>query len=74
VSSIPSVSICKFTGNDVMRHPLVQDIVRAYDQDSRERAERREGRRDDRREDRRDETQAGPPDAGAAAARVDGDK
>jgi hypothetical protein len=24
-----------------MRHPLVQDIVRAYDNDSRERAERR---------------------------------
>jgi phosphate starvation-inducible PhoH-like protein len=53
VSNIPSVSICKFTGNDVMRHPLVQDIVRAYEQESRERAERREGKRDDRRDDRR---------------------
>src|SRR5690606_15605103 len=40
LSGIPSISICKFTGNDVMRHPLVQDIVRAYEQDTRERAER----------------------------------
>jgi phosphate starvation-inducible protein PhoH and related proteins len=45
LSGIPSVSVCKFTGNDVMRHPLVQDIVRAYEADSRERAERREERR-----------------------------
>jgi phosphate starvation-inducible protein PhoH and related proteins len=49
VSSIPTVSVCKFSGNDVMRHPLVQDIVRAYEHDSREQAERREGRRDERR-------------------------
>ncbi|WP_258183028.1 PhoH family protein [Enhygromyxa salina] len=45
LSGVPSVSVCKFTGNDVMRHPLVQDIVRAYEQDTRERAERREERR-----------------------------
>ncbi|EDM79100.1 probable phosphate starvation-induced protein [Plesiocystis pacifica SIR-1] len=45
LSGIPSVSVCKFTGNDVMRHPLVQDIVRAYEHDERERAERREERR-----------------------------
>ena len=41
LAGIPSVSICKFSPTDVMRHPLVQDIVRAYDADSRERAERR---------------------------------
>ena len=41
LSGISSVSICKFSPNDVMRHPLVQDIVRAYDSDARERAERR---------------------------------
>jgi phosphate starvation-inducible PhoH-like protein len=78
VSNIPSVSVCKFTGNDVMRHPLVQDIVRAYEHDSRERAGRRdEGRRDDSRRDnrseegRRDEQQQAPS---APPARVDGDK
>ncbi len=37
---IPGVSVCTFTATDVMRHPLVQDIVRAYDQDSRDRASR----------------------------------
>ncbi|MFO7561053.1 MAG: PhoH family protein [Enhygromyxa sp.] len=41
LSGISSVSICKFSPNDVMRHPLVQDIVRAYDADARERAEKR---------------------------------
>jgi phosphate starvation-inducible PhoH-like protein len=41
LTGISSVSICKFSPNDVMRHPLVQDIVRAYDNDARERAERR---------------------------------
>ena len=45
LSTIHSVSVCQFTANDVMRHSLVQDIVRAYDRDSRERAERREERR-----------------------------
>jgi phosphate starvation-inducible PhoH-like protein len=43
--NIPGVSVCKFSPNDVMRHPLVQDIVRAYDQDQRDRNERREERR-----------------------------
>jgi phosphate starvation-inducible PhoH-like protein len=41
LSGISSVSICKFSPNDVMRHPLVQDIVRAYEADARERVERR---------------------------------
>jgi phosphate starvation-inducible PhoH-like protein len=45
LSGIPSVSVCPFSPNDVMRHPLVQDIVRAYEADSRDRAERRDGRR-----------------------------
>lgn len=41
LSGISQVQVCKFSPNDVMRHPLVQDIVRAYDNDARERAERR---------------------------------
>ncbi|WP_244923811.1 PhoH family protein [Enhygromyxa salina] len=45
LSGISSVSVCPFSPNDVMRHPLVQDIVRAYEADSRDRAERRDGRR-----------------------------
>ena len=45
LGGIQSVSVSKFSPNDVMRHSLVQDIVRAYDRDARQRAERREGRR-----------------------------
>ena len=52
LSGIPSVSVCKFTGTDVMRHPLVQDIVRAYEADERERAERERAERAERAERR----------------------
>ena len=51
LSGISSVSICKFTPTDVMRHPLVQDIVRAYDNDARERAELRTQAAGSRRND-----------------------
>jgi phosphate starvation-inducible PhoH-like protein len=31
---VPAITICRFTEADVVRHPLVQDIIRAYDSDS----------------------------------------
>lgn len=37
---VKSISVCRFTDTDVMRHPLVQDIVRAYDEE-RARRQRR---------------------------------
>lgn len=51
---IPGISVCKFSANDVMRHPLVQDIVRAYDAYDAEARERAEQRREERRDDRRE--------------------
>ncbi len=35
--SVPAIAVCTFTELDVMRHPLVQEIVRAYDQDAEQR-------------------------------------
>jgi phosphate starvation-inducible PhoH-like protein len=31
LSDIDGISVCKFTEKDVVRHPLVQDIIKAYD-------------------------------------------
>jgi len=45
---VRTIAICPFTETDVMRHPLVQEIVRAYDRDRIERHERRNGHRRER--------------------------
>jgi phosphate starvation-inducible protein PhoH and related proteins len=34
-AEVPGLAICKFTEQDVVRHPLVQDIIRAYDADEK---------------------------------------
>lgn len=31
IDKIPDISICKFTNEDVMRHPLVKKIIKAYE-------------------------------------------
>ena len=31
LSDIKGISICKFTDKDVMRHPLVKQIIKAYE-------------------------------------------
>ena len=41
---IPALSICRLEGEDVMRHPLVAEIVKAYDDDSRRKSQAREAR------------------------------
>jgi phosphate starvation-inducible PhoH-like protein len=43
LSSIPDIAFCYFTEVDVVRHPLVQQIIRAYD---RRDAEREQAKRD----------------------------
>jgi len=47
LGGVPGLAICRFTEHDVVRHPLVQDIIRAYDADDAGRARRREERRRD---------------------------
>jgi len=32
---VPGIAVTRFTAKDVVRHPLVQRIVEAYEQDSR---------------------------------------
>ena len=49
LGKIEGISFCRFTDADVVRHPLVQKIVRAYD----ERDAVREARRQERRAERR---------------------
>ena len=41
---VGDIRTCRFTGSDVMRHSLVQDIVRAYDRDEEGRKKQREPR------------------------------
>ena len=31
INKIPDISVCKFTNIDVMRHPLVKKIIKAYE-------------------------------------------
>jgi phosphate starvation-inducible PhoH-like protein len=38
LKDIPGISMCTFTEVDVVRHPLVQEIIRAYDRRAREKA------------------------------------
>ena len=49
LKGIEGMGFCRFTATDVVRHPLVQRIVRAYDQRDADRseAEGNNGRRDD---------------------------
>ena len=37
---VPAVGVQRFAAADVMRHPLVQDIIRAYDDAARQRGQR----------------------------------
>jgi phosphate starvation-inducible PhoH-like protein len=51
LSSIDGIEFCYFTDVDVVRHPLVQQIIKAYD---RRDAERESGRRDAERKAKAD--------------------
>ena len=42
LKNIDDIGICRFSNEDVVRHPLVQKIVKAYDEyEGREKPERR---------------------------------
>jgi phosphate starvation-inducible PhoH-like protein len=41
LASVDGIAICEFTADDVVRHPLVARIIRAYDQDDARASERR---------------------------------
>ena len=45
LDGVESIAIVRFTGADVVRHPLVQRIVEAYERDERGRRKRRDDRR-----------------------------
>jgi phosphate starvation-inducible PhoH-like protein len=52
LSGIEGISCCRFTDADVVRHPLVQKIVVAYELSDQRRAESREKRTQERRDER----------------------
>jgi phosphate starvation-inducible PhoH-like protein len=41
LAGIPGISFCFFTEHDVVRHPLVQEVIRAYDKFTRRKLESR---------------------------------
>lgn len=57
LSNVPEISICKLTGNDVVRHPLVQKIVHAYEtyeeQEEKQKAKKERQRKKDGKKKRK---------------------
>ena len=54
VQGIEGIEICELTSKDVVRHPLVQKIVEAYEQYDKKHPQQSEDRRHSHREDQRD--------------------
>ncbi len=54
VQGIEGIEICELTSKDVVRHPLVQKIVEAYEQYDKKHPQQSEDRRHSHREDPRD--------------------
>ncbi len=52
LQDIDDIEICKFTNKDVVRHPLVQSIIKAYEKadKEKEKMERRESYKEERRQ------------------------
>ena len=48
LSKVDEIAFCKLTSKDVVRHPLVQKIVKAYD-DYESRQNHRNGQTEDKR-------------------------
>jgi phosphate starvation-inducible PhoH-like protein len=72
LSGIEGISCCRFTDADVVRHPLVQKIVVAYERSDQRREESRERRGQAGRSDRaRNEQRRN--DGGSGASRASGD-
>ena len=54
LKSIDGISFCMLNEKDVVRHPLVQAIVKAYERDDSRRAAKQESRYEPKRTDRRE--------------------
>ena len=52
LQGVPGIAFCSFTDADVVRHPLVQKIIVAYERRDAERAEQLEAERAERAEQR----------------------
>ncbi len=63
LSGIDGISCCRFTDADVVRHPLVQKIVVAYERSDERRAEAREQREQRRARPPRDAVAKDPEDS-----------
>ena len=42
---VEGIAICRLNENDVVRHAIVQRIIRAYEEDEKRRAARRENKK-----------------------------
>ena len=73
VSGIRGIGTVQFSDQDVVRHPLVAALIRAYDQRDRARFEAREGRDSGDARDERNGRPAGPDTPEPTAAPAAGD-
>jgi phosphate starvation-inducible PhoH-like protein len=69
VTGIRGIATVQFTDQDVVRHPLVAALIRAYDQRDRARSEARDGSEVRDREDRPPPDAPAAPGAGSATER-----
>ena len=54
LSKVDEIKICKLTNQDVVRHPLVQRIVKAYEEYEEKENQKKKARKDGRRGEKRD--------------------
>ena len=54
LKKLDDIAFCNLTSRDVVRHPLVQKIVKAYDDFEQRKAERRSSRKNNRRNQQSD--------------------
>ena len=51
LQGVDGIAVCEFTQKDVMRHPLVQALIEAYDRDQKRRSEARASSANGRKRD-----------------------
>ena len=52
LEGVPGVAVCKLTAKDVVRHPLVMRIIRAYEKDAEEQAQAEERKKQNKSKSR----------------------
>ena len=45
LDGVEGISVCRLTAKDVVRHPLVMRIIRAYEKDTEKETERKKGKK-----------------------------